>query len=100
MRQSLSLSITLFVALTSFRLSSAMNSSKSITSAVALSPDPEMREREIRAMKEQVSHLRATALATGCGCSECQEIAERDFRQADRLQRRLDALMEGGNGNL
>lgn len=56
----------------------------SITSAVALSPDPEMREREIRAMRDSIDDLRKS----GTGDA------------ADRIQRRLDALMEGGNGNL
>lgn len=77
------------------------------TSAIGFSPDPVMREAEIRAMKEQVSGMMATATSlereyTRNWCSTSREVAlrirVRDLRaSADSLQSRLDVLMEGSN---
>lgn len=68
-----------------------------ITSADTLSPDPEIREREIRAMREKVEQRRTDAdnLIKAGGCRFCVERASTWRDNADRLQRRLDALIEG-----
>lgn len=60
------------------------------TQAAALSPDPVMREAEIKALKDQIRVLRQDADALHIIGKTKLAITKDDY--ADRLQRRLDEL--------